>query len=60
MLETLRWKADMVVTNYDGQRVWLKEAYNKGVRIGITDCCLEEHPCEWHKAIQRIKPPLTY
>jgi hypothetical protein len=51
-LESLRWKEDMLITNYDGERVWLMPCYDEfGKRIGITDCCFESAPCSRHKAI---------
>lgn len=49
LLESLRWKEDMLVTNPFGERAWLKPLYRDGVRVGITDCCEEEYPCERHK-----------
>lgn len=48
LLESLRWKADMLITNYENERVWLTEKYIDGKRIGITDCCLESNPCDYH------------
>ncbi len=49
ILEALRWDVDMVVTNHDGERVWLKPALDEtGKRIGITDCCPAADPCERH------------
>jgi hypothetical protein len=49
VLTASRWEADMAVTNYEGERVWLKSYYNQlGERIGITDCCLVESPCGRH------------
>lgn len=49
LLESLRWREDMVVTNCFGERVWLCPQLNaEGVRIGITDCCPEDEPCERH------------
>lgn len=52
MLESLRWREDMVVVNPFGERVWLKVLYDAtGVRIGITDCCFEDDSCERHKTI---------
>jgi len=54
LLESLRWKADMVIINHDGERVWLKECFNQsGKKIGITDCCPEVFPCEWHAVLAR-------
>lgn len=54
ILNGLRWKADMLVTNHDGVRVWLKPYVDRetGKRIGITDCCFEREPCPRHLAIQ--------
>lgn len=58
LLRTLRWQEDMLVTNHDGERVWLKPAFNeKNIRIGITDCCPAESPCEWHLAIAERNAP---
>lgn len=52
ILESLRWKEDMIVINDFGERVWLKPCYNKhNKRIGITDCCFANDPCNWHKKI---------
>jgi hypothetical protein len=53
VLESLRWDADMIIENPFGERVWLKESYVDGKRVGITDCCPEEYPCEWHSAFRR-------
>lgn len=60
VLESLRWKEDQVITNYDGDRVWLKPCFVGAVRAGITDCCLESEPCDWHKAIRAMpgEPPV--
>lgn len=49
LLGSLRWKADTLVTNYFGEVVWLKPCYLNGKRIGITDCCFVDDPCERHK-----------
>ena len=53
LLESLRWKEDMLVTNAFGERVWLRPLFdeNSKKRIGITDCCEETFPCKWHAAI---------
>lgn len=56
-------KPDTVIVNYDGTRVWLKEAFDTcGKRIGVIDCCLESTPCQWHAALrdstQRARDPL--
>lgn len=56
MLESLRWDVDQIITNYDGERVWLGPASDdNGKRIGITDCCPEERPCTRHEAIANGK-----
>lgn len=48
----LRWDVDQCVTNPFGERVWLKACLNdKGERIGITDCCSAEEPCDHHEKI---------
>lgn len=52
MLASLRWDVDQVITNYDGERVWLKPCLDRtGKRIGITECCPEQWPCDHHAAI---------
>ncbi len=52
LLAANRWHEDMVVTNHDGERVWLKVARDdRGQRIGITDCCLEVEPCAHHQRV---------
>ena len=44
---------DTVITNYDGQRVWLKEAFDQNAKlIGVAACCPESEPCAWHKALR--------
>jgi hypothetical protein len=49
LLASLRWDADMLVTNPFNEQVWLKPCYDEsGKRIGITDCCPEEAPCGRH------------
>ena len=58
ILSDLRWGVDCLITNYEGERVWLKRAYSPDGRAGITDCCPEESPCEHHAAIaarRRVK-----
>lgn len=47
-LEAHRWKEDMVVTNPFQERVWLKALFEDSRRIGVTDCCPESDPCDWH------------
>lgn len=55
LLDSLRWTEDMVITNYEGERVWLKPCYIDGKRVGITDCCLESDPCDYHKKLATQK-----
>lgn len=53
ILESLRWNEDSMITNYDGEQVWLKACYlDNGARAGITDCCFVDTPCDRHKKIQ--------
>lgn len=51
ILNELRWSADRVVDNHFGERVWLKQ-----IEGGITDCCPEDSPCDYHK---RLTHPAT-
>jgi|GEM_PF-5449322 len=51
LLSGLRWREDMIVTNHEGERVWLKPCVVQGKRLGITDCCLADDPCDYHKAL---------
>ncbi len=52
VLDRARWREDMAITNYDGDRVWLGPCFdNDGKRIGITDCCLVDAPCAHHAEI---------
>jgi len=53
LLKTLRWEADMKVVNDFGEHVWLKPHYLNGKRIGITDCCFVDSPCERHRALNK-------
>ena len=54
LLDSLRWREDMVVVNDFDERVWLKPCLNEaGVRVGITDCCFANDPCERHKAMAK-------
>ena len=52
LLEELRWTADRIITNYDGDRVWLKQ-----IEHGITDCCLAESPCGHHAMLTHQASP---
>jgi hypothetical protein len=55
-LESLRWKLDMQVTNYDGVAVWLGPCLNEnGKRIGIMECCEASDPCAHHEAIANAR-----
>lgn len=57
ILNDLRWKEDMVITNYNNERAWLKPCLDdSGKRIGITDCCLESDPCDRHSTMYFSKP----
>ena len=49
IMEMLRWKEDMAIINHDGEHVFLKACYYEGKRIGITDCCFMDNPCNKHK-----------
>jgi len=52
LLEMLRWDVDQCVTNPFGEKVWLKACFDdRGNRIGITDCCLANEPCEHHAKV---------
>jgi hypothetical protein len=51
LLKSLRWDVDDLVTNSFSERVWLKACIVNGVRIGITDCCFEDEPCDHHKQV---------
>lgn len=54
ILDTLRWREDMIVMNYNGSLVWLDPCYDEeGKRIGITDCCFVVQPCDHHRALQQ-------
>lgn len=48
LLASLRWDVDSLITNHFDERVWLKAMMVDGVRVGITDCCFEDEPCEHH------------
>lgn len=45
-MSQLYWKANAIVTNHDGERVWLKQ-----IPEGITDCCHVAEPCDLHLAM---------
>jgi len=54
LLKTLRWKEDMLVTNHFGEHVWLKPCFIDGKRIGITECCFADDPCQHHLFMSKI------
>lgn len=54
MLDTLRWRADQIITNYEGERVWLKT-----VERGVTDCCFVDEPCAFHALLTHPAPGKT-
>ena len=48
-------QVDSVAENYDGTRVWLKEAFDfDGKQIGVAACCREASPCPWHKGLSSL------
>ena len=49
-LSSLRWRADIIVTNPFGERVWLRSLRPEEGR-GITDCCPEDMPCARHASL---------
>jgi hypothetical protein len=53
VLAALRWHDDMKVVNDFGEHVWLKPYIKNGKRIGITDCCFVDNPCEHHAKLQQ-------
>jgi hypothetical protein len=58
LLASLRWDVDQLVTNPFGERVWLKACLDeRGNRIGVTDCCEADEPCDHHAAIAAKGPP---
>jgi hypothetical protein len=52
LLLDLRWTADRIITNYDGERVWLKQ-----IEHGLTDCCAVDNPCDYHGKLTHAAPP---
>ena len=53
VLESLRIGPDQKFFNHF-EWVWLKAMFDEsGKRIGITDCCEVERPCDWHAAIEK-------
>lgn len=50
-----RWREDIVITNHDGDRVWLKPVVVDDKQIGITDCCFEKAPCAHHVEVAKLR-----
>lgn len=42
---------DKKVVNHFGEHVWLKACIVDGKRLGVTDCCFVDSPCERHAAM---------
>lgn len=53
--KSLCWAEDMKIVNYFNEHVWLKPLFVDGKRIGITDCCFVDTPCDKHKEMQRVE-----
>lgn len=51
LLDSLRWKADQIITNHFGERVWLKQ-----IEHGLADCCFADDPCEHHARLTHPAP----
>jgi hypothetical protein len=52
LLDALRWREDMQVTNHEGEGVWLRPSLNASdERTGVTDCCFAEAPCDRHRHV---------
>lgn len=52
LIVSLRWREDMRVVNDFDEHVWLGPCLDEnGKRIGITDCCFVDDPCERHAAM---------
>ena len=51
LLDALRWKADQIITNHFGERVWLKQSPH-----GLTDCCPVDAPCDHHVKLTHPVP----
>lgn len=60
LLEALRWREDQIIRTYFDEIVYLGPCFNRaGERIGITECCFIEHPCEKHQLLWNQLPPET-
>ena len=52
-LVALRWDVDQRIVNYFGDVVWLGPCFDEsGKRIGITECCFAESPCDHHRSME--------
>lgn len=40
--------------NYFDEHVWMKAFIHKGKRIGVTECCFVDDPCERHLQMEEI------
>lgn len=58
LLASLRRREDQLFWNYADppELVWLKPHVVGGKRIGITDCCLAEDPCDHHARLTHPAP----
>ena len=52
IMEALSWRADQIITNHFGERVWLRQSDARS----ITDCCLVVAPCEYHARLVQPAP----
>jgi hypothetical protein len=55
LLDGLRWRADQIITNYFGERIWLRQ-----IEGGITDCCLADEPCDYHAGFTHPAGPQNH
>lgn len=51
LLDAFHYRADRVITNPFGERVWLKSCDG-----GVTDCCPVEAPCTYHARLTHSAP----
>ena len=55
LLGNVALRADTVIS-HEGKQIWLKDSFtSEGKRIGVSECCLESDPCEWHEALGRLE-----
>ena len=50
LLASLQVDVDMAWINHFGEHVWMKALIRDGERIGITECCEFDAPCDHHAA----------